>query len=205
MHRVDKMPNKSNDSVKKPSKLPMANTEQGNSLYKYTMKDVELGLQLLALNGGNAAKTAAQLEENHKLHVPANTLKRWANIQFTNRYNTVAHELRNTISQDLASKLTANAQRSADITETLLDSLADEVDDLEPIEKARVAKDISQVGSTSLDKSLLLRGQPTDISVAMSPEDIVAELQKMSVRVESETGDGEGIQGEDAILPEDEG
>jgi hypothetical protein len=164
----------------------MATTEQGNPLYKYTMQDVELALQVLALNGGNASKASNILEEQHSFNVPGQVLRRWATIKFTNRYNTIQHELRNTISQDLASKLTANAQRSADITETLLDSLADEVDELDPLEKARVAKDVSHVGNNSLDKSMLLRGQPTDISVAMSPEDIVAELERMSVKVDNE-------------------
>lgn len=184
MHRLNDLP--SADRSGKAPKVPVANTEVGGSLQKWTMPDVELALQVLALNGGNSSKTSAILESEHNLNVPAQTIRKWAKTQFTNRYNIIQHELRNTISQDLASKLTENAQRSAEITETLLDSLSDDLDGLEPTEKSRVAKDVSQIGSTSIDKSLLLRGQPTDISVAMKPEEIVAELQRMAVKVDNE-------------------
>lgn len=190
MHRLDELP--TSDYGDKSEGINTATTEHGSTLQKYTEKDVELALQELALNGGNFSRTSAILETQHKLHVPAATLSKWAKTSFTNRYRNIQHTVRNTIAKDVSSKLTENAQRSAELTGDILESLADNVDELNPNELAKAAKDVSQIASNSIDKALLLRGQPTDISVQVTPEEMLAELKRLSVKLpelEEDTGE----------------
>jgi hypothetical protein len=180
MHRLNQLPKQGGRFVE--SQVETATTERGTDLRKFTDVDVELSLRLLALNGGAISETVAQLAQPpHNTHVDAATLRRWRKTLFPNRYLKIQNEFRKELGESLSNQLIENATQSAELTTTIIAELDGKVNDLEAKDLSRVAKDLADVSAKSVDKAMVLRGQPNAITEERNPELIVRELQRLGV------------------------
>ncbi len=182
------MPHRVNKEVLSRSvqSVPIATGEDGSVIKNYTEEDVEDALHHLANFGGNVNRTRVFLEQEKNLYINNQILTRWARFKFAQRYSEIQTKLRATIGETVAAKLSENASQAADLNQEILDRLAENVYELDVKELPGAAKAMAQTASINIEKSLLLRGQPTDIVATRSPEEILRELKRLGAGFKDE-------------------
>lgn len=141
-----------------------ARTERGKALAVYNTEDVEIGLRVLALNGG-VYKAAHQQLLGEGMEIPAETLRNWATSQFVQKYADIQSDLHDKINERVAGQAMDIAARAQAIEQKLMDRL-DDPEVMAEIPARDLAKSLAQVAQakgTNVEKAALLRGQPTEI------------------------------------------
>ena len=196
MHRLKKLPNRPFKMSDNP-KIETATTENGTSLHRFTLPDVELALRIVALNGGNVNKSVAILETEYNLHITVATLNKYRKVSFPRLYTEIQNELRKKIGDSLSNQLIENAYFAADTTESIIARLSSEYEEIPTKELGKVAKELAGVSSQSIDKAQILRGMPNTIIEERNPEMIIEDLKRLGVKlppksVPNEAGEQDG-------------
>lgn len=185
-----------------PSLKANAQTEVGTTLRDFTIEDVELALRVLAYHGTSYSKVSAILEKEYSLAVHSSTLKRWASVQFANKYAEIQQQLDTEISNKLSGELTDIAIQATDLQKEVINNLSQNLSDLETKDLAHTAKNLSSVINPAIEKTQLLRGKPTQRTESKDAEKIIAKLAEMGLvknpeNLEIEIDDAEVVEEED--------
>jgi citrate lyase gamma subunit len=172
--------------------LVKAITENGASLKKYSVTDVELILSVLALNGGNVSRTARQVGEELRITIHPNTLKKWKNESFPTRYAQIQDELSGKINDVVTGRIGDLALRGTEIQETILERLADQLvreDDIPVKDLSPSLRNITQATDMNIKQKQLLEDKPTQIIEKRSIEDTVKELEDNDILIDIDPDD----------------
>jgi len=166
---------------KLPSLKANAQTEVGTTLRDFSIEDVELALRMLAYHGTSYSKVSTILDKEYQLSVHSNTLKRWATVQFANKYAAIQQELDTQISNKLSGELTDIALQATDLQKEVINTLSHNLSDLDTKDLSVTAKNLSSVINPAIEKTQLLRGKPTQRTESKDAEKIIAKLAEMGL------------------------
>lgn len=143
----------------------------------YTPEDKAASLAALAANGGNLAKTAAQVG------VPRKTLAEWQKQQTPRGGVADASPPKKAAAEQVAKLLPGAKVALSDRLEQVASALVDKMDDPEKIAAATLSQ-LAVAAGVAIDKMRLLREQPTSIPGAtLSDEERARRLAALEERV----------------------
>jgi hypothetical protein len=153
------------------------------------------GLTQVALCAGNTRLAARKLKEAGE-PIPRTTLEDWKTSQ-VERYGDIWAEIVPRINNQIAAQSEAAAIREGEIAQQLTDKLEQEIPNLPARDLAGALRNTEVARGINLDKSLLLRGQPTQIIEHRPPN----ELYNQFARMTGDTVDGTAEEIEPAQQP----
>ena len=159
----------SEEIVESPAKRP-----------DFTEADVEVGLRLLVLSGGDESR-AARLMASEGRPVDPRTLRSWRDERYAQRYSALTHEIANDISLETASRSMELAGMAQSVEEDMIREAQHKLKDIPARDLARSALAMAQIGETHTKTSRLLRDQPTSITEVRDVSEIMAELKHLEV------------------------
>ena len=137
----------------------------------YEMEDVERGLQTLARV--ISANVASELTG-----IPAETLRYWRRNTHAARF----HEIESAIKTDVSERMASEAERAAveqgEVAFQLLDHLRGRIGQMNGTEAAKTLRDLETAKAINIDKALLLRGRPTQITEHRSANEVLDSLKR---------------------------
>lgn len=164
----------------------------------YRDEDVTAAFMALIASGGNYAE-ASRFCATQGIMVPESTLRGWATDTHGVRYQKLREEWAPRIEGALAEQMLDNARAAAEVERMAIEAARAQLEDGSAKEPAKIARDLSQVKSQSVDKRLALQGRPTQVTENRGINEIVTALQGMKVAVVVQPGD------KPAELPENAG
>jgi hypothetical protein len=162
----------------------------------YTPENVELGLQMLALSGGRPRAACKMLKQQGGPDIHRDTLMAWRE-RYHARYVEICEERQAEVHRAMAAKATEIAEKAAGATELLVDATVESIGDLEGKDLAISARNLSQVHAAAVEKTLLLRGQATQIHKIESLDEVVDALSALGVINGEEPVDAEVVDEEE--------
>lgn len=111
------------------------------------------------------------------------TLRRWCKETKTVQFEKLREEWGGKIEAQLANNFLDNARFAAQVERQALEAVKKSLDNNTAREPAKIARDLSQVKSQSVDKRLALQGRPTQITERRDLNEIVRALVGMKVAV----------------------
>lgn len=108
-------------------------------------------------------------------------LEVWRDRMYADRLQARREELAPLLEARLASDLLDNASLAADVTQLAIKKTRQMLEDGKVSDPSRVARDLSQVATQSVDKRLALQGRPTKIVENRDVADIVRALEGLGV------------------------
>jgi hypothetical protein len=151
----------------------------------FTPEEIERSLLALALCGGNSTRAAKMLEADPRMsRVPATpTLRQWRNYNHNARYEELrtrhAPEIEAAAIGDYREIVVEGARAQLLATQRS----ANNIEQLDPAEAAKVAKDLSVATGIAADKLLLFTDRPTSRTETTTPEQTLAALlQALGIR-----------------------
>lgn len=103
------------------------------------------------------------------------------NPGFTERFEKRRDELAPLLERSLANNLLDNAARAAAVVGLAIQRAGERIEAGREMDPARVARDLSQVVSQSVDKRLAVQGRPTQITEHRDVREIVRALEALKV------------------------
>lgn len=143
---------------------------------RYTTTEIEQGLAELVLVGNS--ETASKRLAARGLRVSAGRLRSWRTDTYVDRYLEVRRRLLPQIRETLAQAAEDNAKLLAETERQLAQRLHDQAGDLETKDLGKAVQSVAIAMGINVDKTLLLRGEPTQISMQRAPDEILAEIDR---------------------------
>jgi hypothetical protein len=147
----------------------------------YSDEDVIAGM--LAVIGNTSYPDAVRALKADGRDVSEETLRRWCKDTKSVQFEKLREEWGGKIEAQLASNFLDNARYAAQIERQALEAVQKSLDNNTAREPAKIARDVSQVKSQSVDKRLALQGRPTQITERRDLNEIVRALVGMKVAV----------------------
>jgi hypothetical protein len=142
---------------------------------RYSTEEVEQGVTALALMNGNAGRAHRELRALG-VQVPRRTLGSWTRIH-ADRYEAIKRDVVPRIHRRMADQAEELADRYAEAELTALERLVPKLQELKPAEVTGALRNLATSRGISVDKSLLLRGQPN--MIVQHHHDIEADLRML--------------------------
>lgn len=143
---------------------------------KYTEEQVERGLAELVLVANS--ETASKRLAAQGLRVTPALLRRWKSRTHADRYHQIRQRLLPQIRETLAMAAEDNAQLLAETERQLAQRLHDQAGEVETKDLGKAVQAVAVAFGISADKMLLLRGEPTQITMQMAPDEVLAEIDR---------------------------
>jgi hypothetical protein len=150
----------------------------------YAEEDVIAGM--LAVIAHTSYSDAVRALNADGRDVSEETLRRWCKDTKSVQFEKLREEWGGKIEAQLANNFLDNARYAAQIERQALEAVKKSLDDHTAREPAKIARDLSQVKSQSVDKRLALQGRPTQITERRDLNEIVRALVGMKVAVVQE-------------------
>lgn len=151
-----------------------------NSPTAYGEVEVQTGLRVLALCGGNTTRAAKQLE-GAGIPVHRRTLADWRDRLYSVRYEETLAELRQEIGQRVSDEAMEIAGQATEVEKELIAGLQKELHEIPAGQLAKSALAMAQVKEINSRTARMLRDQPTSITEVRDPQDIIAELRHLGL------------------------
>lgn len=143
----------------------------------YSDEVVKAGL--LAIIATLSYEDAAKALETQGMKVDAKTLSRWAREDHVVEYEKLREQWAPKIEAQLANNFLDNARAASEAEREAIDRSMIMLKLGKAQDPSRMARDLSQVKSQSVDKRLALQGRPTQITERRDIRQIVNKLQQM--------------------------
>lgn len=140
---------------------------------------VERALAAMAAYPDLAQASAYLAEQGYQANV--DLLRTMRDVQFRDRFEKVRDSLAPRIEASLANDFLDNARMAAEVERMAVERTRQMLEEGKIAEPSRVARDLSQVKTQSVDKRLALQGRPTQITEHRDPREIVRALEAMRV------------------------
>lgn len=145
----------------------------------YAEDDVTAGL--MAVLCTTTFQGASDLLAEQGQRIPARTLDRWCKDQHVVRFEKLREQYAPRIEAQLANDLLSNARLAAETERMAIEAARIELENGSAKEPSKIARDLSQVKSQSVDKRLSLQGRPTQITEKRDINEIVRALVGLKV------------------------
>jgi hypothetical protein len=139
----------------------------------YNDEEVEAALTALALEAGSLSKALRLLKASGKRVPDRHTLANWARETHADRYRRLQQDVLPALNARLAQQHDDIVDSANALTRDALAKAHARLDEMRPAEQARAAKDASVTAGIHSEKSLLRRGQPTEIRETRNPVDLM--------------------------------
>ncbi len=150
---------------------------------RYSLEDRELALRTLALAGNRYEAATALLNKNttgNLQNLPKQTLWRWANEQYQDRYEEIRTEVSDQVAQRVANQAEEIALAAGALELQLMEDLAAKRHDLDAKDVAGALRNVTTTKSLNIDKvASPIRGRPTIIHADRSAEEIFRALKAL--------------------------
>ena len=152
---------------------------------RYVEEDIERGLTMLALCGGNWRRAGERLREQG-FDIPPKTLESWKRQTHTQRYEETRARLLPRIQEKIAAEAEDLAIAYAETERQALEAF--DLSSLSPKDAAGAIRNLATAKAINVDKAQLMRGNPTQIVEKRDAGEILSKLKSRigSVDVESE-------------------
>jgi hypothetical protein len=139
----------------------------------YNDEEVEAALTALALEAGNLRKALRLLKASGKRVPDRHTLAKWARDAHADRYRRLQQEVLPALNARLAQQHDDIVDSANALTRDALAGAHARLNEMKPAEQARAAKEASVTAGIHSEKSMLRRGQPTEIKEVRNPIDLL--------------------------------
>lgn len=143
--------------------------------------DVEQALH--AIVAYPTLEQAVEYLKDQKRTTTVETLRVFRDVQFKDRYQKLREELAPTLEAMAADDMLDNARLAAEVERLAIEKTRELLVAGKITEPAKVARELSQVKTQSIDKRLALQGRPTQITERRDVSEIVNALVGMKVAV----------------------
>lgn len=126
------------------------------------------------------AQASSYLEEQG-YQANVDTLRTMRDVQFRDRFEKVRESLAPRIEASLANDFLDNARMASEVERLAVERTRQLLGEGKIADPSRVARDLSQVKTQSVDKRLALQGRPTQITEHRDPREIIRALEAMKV------------------------
>jgi hypothetical protein len=158
------------------SAMPEGKEFPARRSHDYNAEEVEAALTALALEAGNLRKALRLLKASGKRAPDRHTLASWAREAHADRYRRLQQEILPALNARLAQQHDDIVDSANALTRDALAKAHARLNEMKPVEQARAAKDASVTAGIHSEKSLLRRGQPTEIRETRNPVDLLRGL-----------------------------
>jgi hypothetical protein len=148
---------------------------------KYTLKEIDTALTVVASLSGNYTRAAKVLREEHGMSVRHTTLSLWRRDTYADRYEDIREQLRPQIEKQLVDSLLDIATLATDAEREAIALAQRRLKTGEEDDPARAAANFARVVQSSTDKMLALQGRPSHISETRGVAEILSGLVAMGV------------------------
>lgn len=170
-----------------------ATTERGGKL-QYTEAEVELGLRLMILNGGNATLTAKMLKEQGIRASKASLLK-WRSTLFPRLYRKLMTEMGREVGEEIAGRAYERAIQADKAEEAYLAKAEEKLDEVPAKDLAKSVQALAMAKEKNVSVGRLLKEQPTSIE-KVDINASIATLERLKVvQPAEEVIDAEAVDG----------
>lgn len=191
MRIVDRPPDENEPAT--PSEKALAEIEEDEvGLRNFDLKEVDIVLGVLAVNGGNVTRTSQQVMAEFDISIHPNTIRTWRKEKFIKRYTEIQDELTKTLDKSTADKLTHIQARNTSAQEEILDLIEQRLLDEPNIplkDLAPALRNIAQTGHMNLQNRNLLLEKPTSITETRTVESKIKELEDDGILIDSDAED----------------
>lgn len=147
----------------------------------YSEEEIERGLRMLAaLNSSTTAEA--------RTGIPSSTLRYWRRHKHAARYDRIRQEMMPRIQKEMAEQAEAAALEQGEVAMEILNQLRTRIADMKPADAASALRNVETAKGINVDKALILRGQPTQITEHRAAPEL---LDAIARRFPSGVVDGE--------------
>ena len=165
---------------------------QPDSPQHYTEADIEQGLSILALHGGNARR-AAEILDGEGRPIPERTLEAWRDTVHAVRYENTLARLRQEIGTQVSDQAMEIATGAAVVEAELVRKAGETLGALEPKELTKAALNMSILKKNNIEAARVLRNEPTVVVESRDVGDTLDALKTLGViNMQKESPDAEG-------------
>jgi hypothetical protein len=161
------------DAVRSP-RLDRINARSAGG---YTPEAIERGLAAVAFFAGNTRQAAAALK-NQGLLIPRSTLRHWQTQRYVERYAEIYEELLPQLRHRAARQSEELVEEATEVERKLLKRVSDSAAKFRPDQAAGALRNVSVTKGINAEKSLLWRGQPTQITAHADVTDLLKTLSQ---------------------------
>lgn len=162
---------------------------QGN---RFTEEERQRGYVAVAIAGGNCEEAARLLaQDEDSPDITASTLKRWVRVTNVAEYEQVRERIMPRIQARVAAASEDIAIRAVEKEAELLEAL--DVKRLEPRDVGTALRSVSVTAGIATDRTLKLRGQPTQIIEHRDASEILDKMKQRIGPAEAEIVDAEEV------------
>lgn len=144
---------------------------------RYTEEEIQTGLTLMAYCGGNSRRAAREWQKQTGQHIEHSILRDWATRLHVERYQRIQAA----VSDHLADLSESVALKANTLAAETLDRVEDNMDQIPPRDLSTTFRNLQVGAGVATDKSLLLRGRPTQITESRDASSLVRKLIKQGV------------------------
>jgi len=147
----------------------------------YTEEQKERALQLMALLG-NAAEVSRQLadDKGDPVGIPETTLRHWKNTSHRDRFLEIRADVLPQIQKTIAAQLEDDVIADSAVIEKLRDEMLLKIGDMKAGEIASAYRNLGVKRAVDIDKSQLLRGNPTEIVQTQNADELIGALARIA-------------------------
>lgn len=170
----------------------------------YADQDVERALQTRAITS-TAVEACAALKEHYGLTIPERTLTEWVGKSHRERYERIRAEIAPRLHAQIASEMEDLTGKLVRAQHIAVDRVLEELPTMDGKDAAFAMKNLTGGIATNVDKFLLLRGRPNQITEHGAPSDVYAALKRLGFEMKftgPEEVEGTAEPVEDAQLAE---
>jgi hypothetical protein len=158
--------------------VALARTDATNARKsRYSQEEIDVALSVLAFHCGNARKASEALEAQGR-RVPESTLKLWRSDLYADRYRQIEEEELPRRYGRTAERFESIVESATGLEEALLEKQARELDDLPTRDVPGALRNVATAKAINVDKSLLLRGRPTEITATADVTELLKGLSQ---------------------------
>lgn len=171
----------------------IAVSETGSSLKKYTIHDVEVILEKLAMTANNYNRTAKEMKTHFNIEIHPLTVKRMAELQFPSKYLEIQHKISDKLDPILKQKIDSLTLRGAEVQGTVLNQLDEKLDteDLDATDLSKIFSSTATGTDKNMKLKLLMEEKPTQITEVRTVEQAIKELEDDDIIVDAEVVEDE--------------
>jgi hypothetical protein len=142
----------------------------------YTADELELALNILAMEGGRPTRTA-ELLASQGVKIPPQTLSDWK-TRWADRYHDICTNLQEQRAERMAARAEDVAIRAAELELELLDQLAAQKGQLKAAETAGAIRNVTTTKTLNVEKVINpLRNRPSHITEIRNSDEILRALE----------------------------
>jgi hypothetical protein len=149
----------------------------GKAMRRYTPEEVDTGLTVLALCGGDSKEAERRLEASGS-PIPSSTLRDWRTSTHADRYVEICQERAPEIEKRVLQQSQEIQQRALAASLKAVDAAEQQIDSGDAKDPSATAKNLALTYGIITDKALVLQGRPSTIIGTQDARDLLEDIRR---------------------------